>query len=235
MTMKHSKLKKFAVFDIDGTIFRSSLLVEIVEEFVAEGIFPERAMREYTRFHIKWLEREGSYDDYILSVVRVFLRNLKGVQDKDLARIGERVVQRQGKHCYRFTRDLLRDLKKRGYFLVAISQSPKRVLDTFCKDLGFDLVYGRMYELDAKNRFTGKTFSADHIADKANVLKRAIEKYGLTLNGSVGVGDTEGDISMLGMVDLPIAFNPNAKLLKAANKKKWRVVVERKDVIYEIA
>ena len=34
---------KVAIFDIDGTIYRSSFLVEIVDALIQEGIFPKRA------------------------------------------------------------------------------------------------------------------------------------------------------------------------------------------------
>jgi phosphoserine phosphatase len=54
------------------------------------------------------------------------------------------------------------------------------------------------------------------------------------LEGSVGVGDTEGDISLLEAVELPICFNPNMKLFERAKLKDWKVVIERKDVIYEL-
>ena len=33
---------------------------------------------------------------------------------------------------------------------------------------------------------------------------------------------------------LPIAFNPNQNLKAAAEEAGWRIVVEKKDVIYEI-
>jgi phosphoserine phosphatase len=56
----------------------------------------------------------------------------------------------------------------------------------------------------------------------------------LTLRDSVGVGDTESDVSFLKMVEHPIAFNPNMNLEKTARRKKWRIVVEKKDVIYDI-
>jgi phosphoserine phosphatase len=72
------------------------------------------------------------------------------------------------------------------------------------------------------------------IFNKANVLRRAVEKENLTLKDSVGVGDTESDYSFLEMVENPICFNPNSKLLRHAKRNDWRVVVERKDVIYEI-
>jgi len=56
----------------------------------------------------------------------------------------------------------------------------------------------------------------------------------LTLKGSVGVGDTESDIAFLKMVEKPICFNPNQKLYQYAKRAGWKIVVERKDVIYHL-
>jgi phosphoserine phosphatase len=50
----------------------------------------------------------------------------------------------------------------------------------------------------------------------------------------VGVGDTESDISFLELVEKPICFNPNKRLYTYAKRNDWKVVVERKDVIYEL-
>jgi len=65
-------------------------------------------------------------------------------------------------------------------------------------------------------------------------LKRAVEKEGLTLAHSIGVGDTESDIPFLELVAQPICFNPNMNLYRYAKRMKWKVVVERKDVVYEL-
>ena len=70
--------------------------------------------------------------------------------------------------------------------------------------------------------------------NKAAILKRAVEKENLTFKDSVGVGDTESDASMLSLVDEPIAFNPNRALYRHAKQHEWKIIVERKDVIYEI-
>jgi phosphoserine phosphatase len=48
------------------------------------------------------------------------------------------------------------------------------------------------------------------------------------------MGDTESDASILRMVTHPIAFNPNQNLKKFADAEGWRIVIEKKDVIYEI-
>ena len=72
------------------------------------------------------------------------------------------------------------------------------------------------------------------VHDKASILKRAMEKENLMLEHSIGVGDTESDIAFLEMVAQPICFNPNKKLYRYAKRMGWKVVVERKDVVYEL-
>jgi HAD superfamily hydrolase (TIGR01490 family) len=226
--------KKVAVFDVDGTIFRSSLLIEVVNKLIEKGAFPTSAQTVYEREHQHWLDREGDYQEYIDAVVRTFVGNLKGVHYSALADAAEEVVEEQWKRVYRYTRDLLKELKEKGYFLLAVSHSPKTVLDKFCPRLGFDKVYGMIYEIGPEECFTGEIVDEHLIFNKANILKRAIEKEELTLERSIGVGDTESDIPMLELVAQPICFNPNSRLYRHAKFMKWKVVVERKDVIYEL-
>lgn len=226
--------RKVAIFDIDGTIFRSSLLIELVEVFIELGLFPVHVRADYEKEKVKWLDRKGDYEAYIMAVVGVFMKNIKGMPYSEFLRTSENVVARYRHRTYVFTENLIKDLKKDGYFLLAISKSPKGTLDFFCKDVGFDKTYGMLYETGPTECFTGKITDEHLIANKANIVRRACEKEGLTLEGSVGVGDTEGDISFLEMVERPICFNPNQKLSRHARRMGWEIVVERKDVIYKL-
>jgi len=229
-----TKEKKVAIFDIDGTIFRSSLIIELLETLIDQGTISEEARLEYDTVHQKWLDREGDYHTYVMKVVGAFMEHIKGVHYGNLMDAANLVVERQQNRVYRYTRDLTQTLKKQDYYLLAISQSPKAILEDFCKNMGFDKVYGRIYETGATGKLTGNIIDEHLISNKANIVKRAIEKESLTLKGSVGVGDTEDDISFLELVERPICFNPNKKLYKYARINEWEVVVERKDVIYKL-
>ncbi|MCW9054399.1 MAG: HAD-IB family phosphatase [Candidatus Pacebacteria bacterium] len=228
-------MKKVAVFDIDGTIFRSSLLIELVEAFIREEVFPPDVAQKYENEYRSWFEREGGYEEYINAVVRTFRENIKGVHYGILSDVSKQVVDEQKKRVYRYTRDLVAELKQEGYFLLAISQSPKTTVDPFCTHLGFDKVYGRIYEIGPQDLCTGEVTDEHLIMNKANIFRRAVAKEGLTLEGSVAVGDTESDIPILEAVERPICFNPNNNLYRHAKRLGWEVVVERKDVIYTIS
>jgi HAD superfamily hydrolase (TIGR01490 family) len=225
-------MKKVAIFDIDGTIFRSSLLIELTEAFIQEGIFSPMARKLYVRAQKDWLDRKGPYEKYINAVIKTFRKNIKGVRYSEFTKVARKVVDFHKNRTYRYARDIIEDLKKRNYYLLAISHSPKKIVEEFCKKLGFDKVYGQVYEVDNRKQFTGKVLYLDLINDKAKILRRAVGKEKLTLKGSVGVGDTESDITFLKMVENPICFNPNKKLYQYAKRVGWKIVVERKDVIY---
>jgi len=227
-------MQKVAFFDIDGTVFRSSLLIELVEALIDEGIFGSEVRNEYQEEYTDWVNREDAYEEYIGAVIRSFNNHIQGVFYGDLADVGRFVVERHSKRVYRYTRDLISKLKDEGYFIVAVSQSPKTILDDFCASYGFDKVYGRIYELGPQDLFTGVVVEEHLIQNKAEIVKRVFKDENLSQEGSVGVGDTEGDIPLLQSVDLPICFNPNRSLYEYAMEHDWKVVVERKDVIYEL-
>ncbi len=228
------KTRPIAVFDIDGTIFRSSLFVELVERLVDKGVISETVREAYADAQDKWLDRRGDYDTYIEKMITAFRANLKGVSYEEVAFIAGEIIDEKKYRLYRHTRDLVQDLKKKGYYLLAISHSPRFIVEGFGHELGFDKVYGFFYETGPSGNFTGNVEDLDLIRNKAAVLERAARKAGLSLEGSIGVGDTESDIPMLELVEIPIAFNPNKKLFEHAQKRGWRVVVERKDVVYEL-
>lgn len=228
--MKDEK-KKFAVFDIDGTIFRSNLLIELVRELIEYRIFPKSVEQIYVEEFQRWMDRHGTYEEYINKVVRVYRTHIKGVPIRRVLLISERMMIFHKNHVYSFTRDLINKLKE-SRFLLAISHSPYHIVEPFCREWGFQKVYAQIYEVDARGIFTGEVEYEDLISHKGKVLKRAIDKENLTLSDSIGVGDTDSDIEMLKMVSRPIAFNPNKKLYASAKKNRWEIVIERKDMIY---
>lgn len=231
--MKIAK-RKLAVFDVDGTIFRSSLTRRLFSGLVREGIFPRKANKEIERDFKAWLERKGDYDPYIAKVVEVFMKYIKGKRQQDVRRVSRQIVAQEKSQTYRFTRDLIAELKKKNYFLVAISGSPFEIVRWYNRVLKFDKSYGWVLEVDKAGRYTGKMKYTYSFENKKFLVDHVINKYQVMLKGSVGIGDSASDVPFLDIVDNPIAFNPSSGLYKIAKRKGWRVVIERKDVIYNL-
>lgn len=229
------KKTRLAIFDIDGTIFRSSLVIELVRGLVQAGVFPKSADREVQKEYLAWVNRRGSYSDYISKVVKIYVKYIAGKPSARVYKIAREVACYQKDRTYRFTRELIKKLKKQKYFLVAISGSPVYIVKEYAKAAGFDRWFGTKNEV-LRGRFTGKVLSLDAAYHKKEVLMEFLKSASLRVDWkqSTAIGDTESDISVLKMVGRPIAFNPNTQLAKFARAKGWPIVVERKDVTYKI-
>jgi HAD superfamily phosphoserine phosphatase-like hydrolase len=222
-----------AVFDVDGTLFRRGLLPALTRRLVDEGVFSERVREELSRDYYAWVERRGSYETYDELVMELFLRELEGVSVAELRRCATVEVEAHGRRLHMYTRDMTRRLKQAGYHLIAISGSPQEILDLFLKPLLFDRSWGTVLAQDARERYTGEVLQ-DPFKNKRRVLEEFLEDAGVGLEGSVGMGDTLSDVGFLELVHTPIAFNPNRALFEVARQGGWPIVVERKDVIYNL-
>ncbi len=222
-----------AVFDVDGTLFRRGLLPALTRRLVDEGVFSERVREELSRDYYAWVERRGSYETYDELVVELFLRELKGVSVAELRRCATVEVEAHGRRLHIYTRDVARRLKQAGYHLIAISGSPQEILDLVLKPLGFDRSWGTVLTKDARGRYTGEMLQ-NPFRNKRQVLEEFLEGADVSLEVSVGMGDTLSDVGFLELVRTPIAFNPNRSLFEVARRSNWPIVVERKDVVYNL-
>lgn len=222
------------MFDIDGTIFRSSLVIELSHALVDAGIFPQSARKEIAREFLAWLDRKGTYEAYINKVVKIYVKHIAGKNFNKVNVIAKKVISYQKDRVYRYTRDLIKKLKADGFFLVAISGSPSYIVGAYAKTIGFNLFFGTELEI-VNGKFTGKVANLDSAYNKAGIVKDLAKKYNADLKKSIAVGDTEGDVVMLKLVGKPIAFNPNMELARVAKQHHWPVVVERKNVVYEVS
>lgn len=221
---------KIAVFDIDGTIFRNSLLVELHWKMVRAGIIPKESIAKLDKRYWEWVKRKGNYDDYLNEVIKSFNEFSVGQKVSVIKQLARKVVKNQSSIVYRYTRDLIAKLSK-THTLIAISGSPKEIVEEFARVWKFDHFVGTQYEVIGGKYTNGPQFIASR--HKREVLSGIVKSHGFTLKGSVGVGDTESDAGIFELVEKPICFNPTAGLYKMAKKKKWKIVVERKDMIYE--
>lgn len=228
------KNNRIAVFDIDGTIFRKNLAFELINELAWLKVFDKKVRNELVNHYTNWLDHKGVYEDYRKAIVALYADNIRGCKKEDVLRASQIVVPFFKDRTYIFAEQLIEKLKKNNYNIIAISGSPQEIVEEYNKHLKFDAVFGAVYELDKNDIYTGAAiFEPPKYKDQ--VVRQYIAEKGLTLEESYGIGDTESDAKVLDIVTHPIAFNPNYNLKKIAEEKGWRIVVEKKDVIYEIS
>lgn len=225
--------RPFAVFDIDGTLIRWQLYHAVVDRLAKQQLLGPQAHEMLKDARMQWKRRThpDSFREYELKLIKIYESSLKNLKPHEFDEAVKDIAHEYKEQVYTYTRQLIKKLTADGYMILAISGSQHEVVEQVAKLYGFDDVEGTRYDRTG-GKFTGEKFVASH--DKKTVLQKLIDKHNLTTKDSVAVGDSGSDIAMLEMVDNPIAFNPDRILLEEAKKRSWNIVIERKNVVYEL-
>lgn len=231
--MNSAKIK-LAIFDIDGTIFRSSLAVELIHELVAQGIFPQKAFLEIEVDYLAWLNRKGTYENYLGQLINLLLKYLPGSSEHKVKAIGQDILTKKREQVYRYTRDLIHKFYAKKYHLLAVSGSPNFLVEDFAGSFNFHASFGTEFIVE-HGKFTGGVLKIGD-QDKLKTVQSYLAQKHLQADWprSFAIGDTLSDATLLAKVGHPIAFNPNQGLATLARKKHWPIVIERKDCIYAL-
>lgn len=226
--------QKFAVFDIDGTLVRWQLFHAIVNSLGKNQHISLKSHKKIKAARMAWKNRntENSFLEYEKILVDEYLNLLASISVDAYKKAVNEVFEEYKDQLFVYTRQLLKELKLNKYYLIAISGSHDEIIKKIAEYHGFNESIGA--ELSIKNgKFTGEINTPIH--DKAAVLKNIVIAKNLTYEDSYGIGDSKGDISILSVVKNPIAFNPSKELFEAAKLNKWPIVIERKNVVYELS
>jgi HAD superfamily hydrolase (TIGR01490 family) len=233
MAKKQDTGRPFAAFDIDGTLIRWQLYHALVDELVKSGYAQASAWEHIHESRMSWKTRSHSeaFKAYEHEIINVYDQILTSLSVKQFNEVVEVVFDEYKDQVYVYTRELIKKLKEQNYLLFAISGSHIEIVEKIAKYYGFDDFSGSKY-LQKDGKFTGKVILPTLNKDK--VLDEFIAKFGAAKQGSIAVGDSIADAKMMDIVENPIAFNPEKKLFEYIGQKGWKIVVERKNMVYEL-
>lgn len=225
--------RPFAAFDIDGTLIRWQLFHAIVKKLTEHKAISPSQYDQMDDLFDKWRSRTelDSFHRYENALLATWSVVLQHVPYSTYIKAVDETFNEHKDLVYRYTRDLISDLKKQGYFLIAISGSQQEAVDRVGEYYGFDVAIGSKWPMQG-DAFTGERISP--VDDKGKVLNDLVKQHNLTFDGSWAVGDSSSDSKMMILTENPIAFNPDQSLLKIAKTNGWPVVIERKNVIYKL-
>lgn len=226
--MSEQAPKPFAAFDVDGTIFKSSLAEKVIESCIHAGLFKPEAFEKSEDYRKRWQNsnNEGVYQAYLHHLIGGFIDQIAGKPVKEFNEITNEMLREQRVRRYAFPRKLI-DRLQASHHIVVISGSPDVIVRPFLEDLDVHTVYGTELHIK-KDHFTG---AVAPIRDKATVIDRLLEHGVVTSAGSMAIGDTIADFPMLDMADTPILFNCSRTLKNAGEGFGWTRVHEIKDNI----
>ena len=229
-----------AFFDIDGTIFRNSLMIEHFKKLISfEVIDPTIWYTQVKKTYMEWESRYGDFEHYLDVLANVYLEELKGVKKDYIEYIAAHVINVNGDMVYKYSRDRIEWHKEQGHKVFFVSGSPDFLVSKMAEKYEVTEYRGSLYEVDDDNRFTGEIVKMWDSKSKQGAIDELIDKYDVDLDKSYAYGDTPGDLSMLRMMGNPIAINPNRDLFISIRddeelSKKTTIVVESKNIVYKL-
>jgi HAD superfamily hydrolase (TIGR01490 family) len=228
-----TKGRPFAAFDIDGTLIRWQLYHALADRLARLGHIDPDIFQRITDARMDWKRRRRAeaFKEYEIELVRLFETILKEINVGHFEEAADAVFEEYKDQVYIYTRELLKKLKAEGYLLFAISASQAVLIRKIAEYYGFDDYAAAEYE-EINGRFTGEVQTT--YGRKDEVLKRLVKKHRAGFDRSIAVGDSTSDVAMFELVRRPIVFNPEHKLLEQAKKRGWNIVLERKNVTYEL-
>lgn len=228
-----------AFFDIDGTIYRNSLLTEHFKKLIKYELldFSEYDKRVKEAYKL-WDNRVGDYDKYLEDLTLTYVDAIKGLPTQYNDFVAHQVVELKGNRVYSYTRKMIQWHKEQGHLVIFISGSPDFLVSRMAKKWGADDFCGSIYHVK-DGALSGEISPMWDSVNKMKSIDMFCKKYNIDLKESYAYGDTHGDYSMLMLTGHPRAINPSFKLLNSIKenkelKEKTEIIIERKDVIYKV-
>lgn len=249
--------EKVAFFDIDGTIRTRPLPESLYEILIRDYKYRGGNLEKYQGLQKEIKELRKAYKtseknsdelfgQYCQMVVAFAMIALEKYTSEEVREIGRRVVvEYRGSQDYISTLNMINFLRTEGFKLVAISGSPKFLVDAFVKEYDFYMGIGQDYEKDDQGIFREtkiRTFENKHM-----FVEQVLEKISgnpFLFNREdffvVAAGDTQGDFSMMKYADKAFVINPSITFFdqiidflgedsdKSDGRCKFTVISERK-------
>lgn len=231
--------KTAAFFDIDGTLYRDSLMVEHFKKLIRYEVVDEKVWLTNARdTFVNWDKRQGNYDDYLFEVCDIYVESLKGLDLCSINFTSSQVIKLKSDRVYKYTRSQIKWHLDQGHIVIFISGSPDFLVSKMAKKYTATDFIGSTYVFE-NDKFNGEVIPMWDSASKNIAINDFVEKYDLDLSKSYAYGDTNGDINMLRRVGNPVAINPTKELLNQINndetiKNISKIIIERKDLIYQL-
>ena len=238
--LKKSNIRKWdnIVFcDIDWTIFRDSLYIEIFTELLKErewrwydvSIY-ENAYYEYFN---AWKDRAITYDEYLKVVINCFTDVSREFPLNIFDEICDKVLLEKSNRTYVYPIHMLYRLQESWYKIILISWSPENVVSDFAKKHWFDVWLWSHYFTNEKNGeyvLTGDKIQLAFADSKDELVSYIMKEY--TPENTIAFWDTNWDVKMLKKVNQWYAINPSCELYKKIKDEKTiDVIIERKDLV----
>src|SRR5690606_2643198 len=125
----------------------------------------------------EWEKRYGYFDDYMDELVKVYVKELKGINKSYIEFIASQVINMNWDKVYRYTRARIKWHKEQGHMIFFISGAPDFLVEKMAEKYQVTAFKATRYIVDENNNFTGEVVSMWDSENKQKAGEQLVNQY----------------------------------------------------------
>jgi len=215
---KICRMKKAAIFDIDGTIIKNISSERVFFRFLFKRkiVTSKDLLRLAGIFVSKLFSLKGLY----FRKNKYYLKNKE--YDKIVSNINECFENAILPHISKTAIEEIQRLRNEGYLIILVSGTLEPIVDCFKKYCNADIGVGT--NLCIKDGLITGEIDGIHSYNqgKVKVIEQLAKKYNIDLSSSTAYANQYSDIKFMRLFGNPVAVNATPLLRWYANVNRWK-------------
>ena len=215
---KICRMKKAAIFDIDGTIIKNISSERVFFRFLFKRkiVTSKDLLRLAGIFVSKLFSLKGLY----FRKNKYYLKNKE--YDKIVSNINECFENAILPHISKTAIEEIQRLRNEGYLIILVSGTLEPIVDCFKKYCNADIGVGT--NLCIKDGLITGEIDGTHSYNqgKVKVIEQLAKKYNIDLSSSTAYANQYSDIKFMRLFGNPVAVNATPLLRWYANVNRWK-------------
>ena len=217
--------REAAFFDLDKTMLPGSSLFPLAREMYRQRFFDLPDILRMTTDQLAFRMTGSEDPDRIERAREASLQAIAGRLREEVIAVGRSVAEEEIiPRLYPQAVELVSRHRVAGREVYLCSSSPQDFIALLASELGMDGVVGTRAEIEG-DRYTGRLEGAlCHAEEKARRVRELATEREIDLARSFAYSDSINDLPLLELVGMPVAMNPDRRLLAEARRHGWQVL-----------
>jgi HAD superfamily hydrolase (TIGR01490 family) len=213
-----------AFFDLDRTLMAGSSAMHFARAAYRAGMVNRRQILRDAGAHLRFRLR-GSTDDETEEVLARVTKQLKGIPERDIARMAPDVLIGVLPRIFPAMLEEVRRHQDEGRLTFIVSAAGGRMVELLARVLDMDGGIGTLYEVGPDGTFTGRLDGPFVYGEgKVTAMERFADEHDIEMEASYAYSDSASDLPMLKSVGNPVVVNPDPELTAIAKAEGWRIM-----------
>jgi HAD superfamily hydrolase (TIGR01490 family) len=213
---------KAAIFDLDGTLIRGALGLELARKLAAATA--PIALKELEQVLVEYQRGSISHEQMTRRAHSIYAHGLASLPVGMVEEAANEVWQRAGRTLHHYARPLIAGLRNAGFTVLLISGSPRETVKRAAADLEVDRWSAATLQVRDGRYTTRLTAAPGLVGGKLSALHGCANDIAIDLAHSIAIGNSPSDAELLEIVGHPFAFEPDAELRQLATDRGWPII-----------